>query len=197
MYHSDIGDDQLIENFVKGDNKAFDVLLKKYQNRIFSYIIQLVHDHDLANDIFQDVFIKVVTHLKRKSYNHQGKFLSWVLRIAHNQVIDHFRKDAKMPSVGKSATNDDFNIFDVLKLEESSIEDEMVNKQILADVRSLVEQLPKDQMDVVKMRYFSGMSFQDIADKSNVSINTALGRMRYALINLRKMMKEKNIALVV
>lgn len=197
MYDSDIGDDQLIENFVKGDNKAFDVLLKKYQNRIFSYIIQLVHDHDLANDIFQDVFIKVVTHLKRKSYNHQGKFLSWVLRIAHNQVIDHFRKDAKMPSVGKSATNDDFNIFDVLKLEESSIEDEMVNKQILADVRSLVEQLPKDQMDVVKMRYFSGMSFQDIADKSNVSINTALGRMRYALINLRKMMKEKNIALVV
>tara|TARA_B100001758_G_C18218005_1_gene508708 strand:+ start:239 stop:832 length:594 start_codon:yes stop_codon:yes gene_type:complete len=197
MYHSDIGDDQLIENFVKGDNKAFDVLLKKYQNRIFSYIIQLVHDNDLANDIFQDVFIKVVTHLKRKSYNHQGKFLSWVLRIAHNQVIDHFRKDAKMPSVGKSATNDDFNIFDVLKLEESSIEDEMVNKQILADVRSLVEQLPKDQMDVVKMRYFSGMSFQDIADKSNVSINTALGRMRYALINLRKMMKEKNIALVV
>ncbi|MDG2344254.1 MAG: sigma-70 family RNA polymerase sigma factor [Flavobacteriales bacterium] len=197
MYDSDIGDDQLIENFVKGDNKAFDVLLKKYQNRIFSYIIQLVHDHDLANDVFQDVFIKVVTHLKRKSYNHQGKFLSWVLRIAHNQVIDHFRKDAKMPSVGKSATNDDFNIFDVLKLEESSIEDEMVNKQILADVRSLVEQLPKDQMDVVKMRYFSGMSFQDIADKSNVSINTALGRMRYALINLRKMMKEKNIALVV
>ncbi len=197
MYDSDIGDDQLIENFVKGDNKAFDVLLKKYQNRIFSYIIQLVHDNDLANDIFQDVFIKVVTHLKRKSYNHQGKFLSWVLRIAHNQVIDHFRKDAKMPSVGKSATNDDFNIFDVLKLEESSIEDEMVNKQILADVRSLVEQLPKDQMDVVKMRYFSGMSFQDIADKSNVSINTALGRMRYALINLRKMMKEKNIALVV
>ena len=197
MYDSDIGDDQLIENFVKGDNKAFDVLLKKYQNRIFSYIIQLVHDHDLANDIFQDVFIKVVTHLKRKSYNHQGKFLSWVLRIAHNQVIDHFRKDAKMPSVGKSASNDDFNIFDVLKLEESSIEDEMVNKQILADVRSLVEQLPKDQMDVVKMRYFSGMSFQDIADKSNVSINTALGRMRYALINLRKMMKEKNIALVV
>ena len=197
MYDSNIGDDQLIENFVKGDNKAFDVLLKKYQNRIFSYIIQLVHDNDLANDIFQDVFIKVVTHLKRKSYNHQGKFLSWVLRIAHNQVIDHFRKDAKMPSVGKSATNDDFNIFDVLKLEESSIEDEMVNKQILADVRSLVEQLPKDQMDVVKMRYFSGMSFQDIADKSNVSINTALGRMRYALINLRKMMKEKNIALVV
>jgi len=197
MYDSDIGDDQLIENFVKGDNKAFDVLLKKYQNRIFSYIIQLVHDHDLANDVFQDVFIKVVTHLKRKSYNHQGKFLSWVLRIAHNQVIDHFRKDAKMPSVGKSATNDDFNIFDVLKLEESSIEDEMVNKQILADVRSLVDQLPKDQMDVVKMRYFSGMSFQDIADKSNVSINTALGRMRYALINLRKMMKEKNIALVV
>ena len=196
MYDSDIGDDQLIENFVKGDNKAFDVLLKKYQNRIFSYIIQLVHDNDLANDIFQDVFIKVVTHLKRKSYNHQGKFLSWVLRIAHNQVIDHFRKDAKMPSVGKSATNDDFNIFDVLKLEESSIEDEMVNKQILADVRSLVEQLPKDQMDVVKMRYFSGMSFQDIADKSNVSINTALGRMRYAILNLRKLIDSHKISLI-
>ena len=157
----------------------------------------MVHDYDLANDIFQDVFIKVVTHLKRNSYNHQGKFLSWVLRIAHNQVIDHFRKDAKMPSVGKNSSNEDFNIFDVLKLEESSIEDEMVKKQILSDVRVLVEQLPNDQMEVVKMRYFSGMSFQDIADNSNVSINTALGRMRYALINLRKMMKEKNIVLEV
>ena len=197
MCNSDIGDDQLIINFVNGESKAFDVLLKKYQNRIFSYIIQLVHDNDLANDIFQDVFIKVVTNLKKKSYNHQGKFLSWVLRIAHNQVIDHFRKDAKMPSVGKSSSDEDFNIFVVLKLEESSIEDEIVNKQILADVRNLVSQLPKDQMEVVKMRYFSGMSFQDIADNSNVSINTALGRMRYALINLRKMMKEKNIALVV
>lgn len=196
MCNSDIGDDQLIVNFVKGDSKSFDVLLSKYQSRVFSYIIQLVQDHDLANDIFQDVFIKVVTHLKRKSYNHQGKFLSWVLRIAHNQVIDHFRKDAKMPSVGKNSSNEDFNIFDVLKLEEASIEDEIIQTQILADVRSLVSQLPKDQMDVVQMRYFSGMSFQDIADKSDVSINTALGRMRYALINLRKMMKEKNIALV-
>jgi RNA polymerase sigma-70 factor, ECF subfamily len=197
MYNSDIGDDQLIINFVNGDSKAFDVLLSKYQTRIFSYIIQLVQDHDLANDIFQDVFIKVVTHLKKKSYNHQGKFLSWVLRIAHNQVIDYFRKDAKMPIAGKNSSNEDFNIFDVLKLEEASVEDEMVQKQILADVRSLVEQLPKDQMDVVKMRYFSGMSFQDIADKSDVSINTALGRMRYALINLRKLMKEKNIVLAV
>jgi RNA polymerase sigma-70 factor, ECF subfamily len=196
MYNSDIGDDQLIINFVKGDSKAFDMLLNKYQTRVFSYIIQLVQDHDLANDIFQDVFIKVVTHLKRKSYNHQGKFLSWVLRIAHNQVIDHFRKDSKMPSAGKNSSNEDFNIFDVLKLEEASIEDEIIQTQILADVRSLVSQLPKDQMDVVQMRYFSGMSFQDIADKSDVSINTALGRMRYALINLRKMMKEKNIALV-
>ena len=197
MCNSDTGDDQLIISFINGNNQAFDILLNKYQNRIFSYVIQLVHDYDLANDIFQDVFIKVVTHLKRNSYNHQGKFLSWVLRIAHNQVIDHFRKDAKMPSVGKNSSNEDFNIFDVLKLEESSIEDEMVKKQILSDVRVLVEQLPNDQMEVVKMRYFSGMSFQDIADKSNVSINTALGRMRYALINLRKMMKEKNIALVV
>ncbi|MBM76884.1 MAG: RNA polymerase subunit sigma-24 [Crocinitomicaceae bacterium] len=197
MCNSDIGDDQLIKNFINGDNQAFDMLLNKYQNRIFSYVIQLVHDYDLANDIFQDVFIKVVTHLKRNSYNHQGKFLSWVLRIAHNQVIDHFRKDAKMPSVGKNSSNEDFNIFDVLKLEESSIEDEIVKKQIFSDVRVLVEQLPHDQMEVVKMRYFSGMSFQDIADNSNVSINTALGRMRYALINLRKMMKEKNIVLEV
>ena len=196
MCNSDIGDDQLIINFVKGDSKAFDALLSKYQTRVFSYIIQLVEDQDLANDIFQDVFIKVVTHLKRKSYNHQGKFLSWVLRIAHNQVIDHFRKDSKMPSAGKNSFYEDFNIFDVLKLEEASIEDEIVQTQILADVRSLVSHLPKDQMDVVQMRYFSGMSFQDIADKSDVSINTALGRMRYALINLRKMMKEKNIALV-
>ena len=195
MYSKE-SDESLVKKFHSGNNKCFDAILNRYQLRVFSYIIKMVKDKDLANDIFQEVFIKVITSLKKDNYNHEGKLLSWILRISHNQVIDHFRKDSKMPIAGRSQNlNDDFNIFDVIKLEEKSIEDVMVNDQIQEDVRSLVNELPNEQMQVVRMRYFLQMSFKDIAEISGVSINTSLGRMRYALINLRKLVEEKNLTL--
>ena len=194
MYASK-SDEFLIQQFRSGNNTAFDILLKRYQSKVFSYIMQLVKDHDLANDIFQEVFIKVVIKLKKESYHHEGKLLSWILRISHNQVIDHFRKSSKMPYVGRSSSNPDFDIFSVLKLEDSSIEDVMINDQILKDVRLLIHELPQDQKEVVKMRFFMKMSFKEIAEKTGVSINTSLGRMRYALINLRKLIDEKQLVL--
>ena len=194
MYASK-SDEFLIQQFRSGNNTAFDILLKRYQSKVFSYIMQLVKDHDLANDIFQEVFIKVVINLKKESYHHEGKLLSWILRISHNQVIDHFRKSSKMPYVGRSSSNPDFDIFSVLKLEDSSIEDVMINDQILKDIRLLIHELPQDQKEVVKMRFFMKMSFKEIAEKTGVSINTSLGRMRYALINLRKLIDEKQLVL--
>lgn len=194
MYASK-SDEFLIQQFRLGNNTVFDILLKRYQSKVFSYIMQLVKDHDLANDIFQEVFIKVVINLKKESYHHEGKLLSWILRISHNQVIDHFRKSSKMPYVGRSSSNPDFDIFSVLKLEDSSIEDVMINDQILKDVRLLIHELPQDQKEVVKMRFFMKMSFKEIAEKTGVSINTSLGRMRYALINLRKLIDEKQLVL--
>jgi len=194
MYASK-SDEFLIQQFRSGNNTAFDILLKRYQSKVFSYIMQLVKDHDLANDIFQEVFIKVVINLKKESYHHEGKLLSWILRISHNQVIDHFRKSSKMPYVGRSSSNPDFDIFSVLKLEDSSIEDVMINDQILKDVRLLIHELPQDQKEVVKMRFFMKMSFKEIAEKTGVSINTSLGRMRYALITLRKLIDEKQLVL--
>ena len=192
----DKSDEYLIHQYRSGNNKCFDALLSKYQDRVFSYIMQMVKDYDLANDIFQEVFIKVITNLKKENYNHENKLLSWILRITHNQVIDHFRKDAKMPIAGRSPKlSEDFNIFDVLDLEEESIEDIIVNTQIMNDVRVLVDELPEDQKEVVRMRYFMQMSFKDIAEKTGVSINTSLGRMRYALINLRKLITEKKLIL--
>jgi len=193
---SEISDDVLIKKFKLGDNKSFDILLNKYQHRVFSYIFKMVKDNELANDIFQDVFIKVITSLKKDNYNHEGKLISWILRIAHNQVIDFYRKDSKMSIIGRSANvSPDFNIFDLINLEDDSIEDLIVSKQILKDVKRLVNHLPKDQKEVVVMRYFKEMSFKDIADVTNVSINTSLGRMRYALINLRRLIEEKKLIL--
>ena len=193
---SEISDDFLIRKFKLGDNKSFDILLNKYQHRVFSYIFKMVKDNELANDIFQDVFIKVITSLKKDNYNHEGKLISWILRIAHNQVIDFYRKDSKMSIIGRSANvSPDFNIFDLINLEDDSIEDLIVSKQILKDVKRLVDHLPKDQKEVVVMRYFKEMSFKDIADITNVSINTSLGRMRYALINLRRLIEEKKLIL--
>ena len=194
MYASK-SDESLILQFKSGNDSAFDVLLSRYQSKVFSYVMQLVKDYDLANDIFQEVFIKVVINLKKESYHHEGKLLSWILRIAHNQVIDHFRKSSKMPIAGRTSANPDFDIFSVIKLEESSVEDVMINEQILKEVRYLIEELPEDQKEVVKMRFFMKMSFKEISEKTNVSINTSLGRMRYALINLRKLINEKDLVL--
>ena len=195
MYVND-SDDFLIKQFRKGNSKCFDQLLERYKQRVFSYIFQMVKDYDNTNDIFQEVFIKVIKSLKKDTYNHEGKLLSWILRIAHNQVIDYFRKNSKMPIAGRSLnSNEDFDIFDHIKLEEKSVEDVMIDQQITEDIRLLIEELPKEQMEVVKMRYFLQMSFKDISEKTGVSINTSLGRMRYALINLRKLVDDKNLIL--
>jgi RNA polymerase sigma-70 factor, ECF subfamily len=187
----------LIKSYLSGNEHSFEVLLSKHQDRVFAYINKLIKDNDLSNDIFQDTFIKVITTLKRGKYNEEGKFLPWVMRIAHNLVIDYFRKSSKMKIVGRNSSNydKDFDIFSVLELNDSSVEDEMVIKQIHNDVRTLVELLPAEQRDIVKLRHFKGMSFKDIADKKDISINTALGRMRYALINLRKIIEEKGVVL--
>ncbi len=196
MMYSQKSDDFLIKEFKSGNNKCFDIILEKYQQRVFSYILKMVKDQDLANDIFQEVFIKVITNLKKENYNHEGKLISWILRIAHNQVIDFFRKDSKMSFVGRSnSASDEFNIFDLIHLEEDCIEESIITEQIMNDVKALVDHLPDDQKEVVKMRYFKQMSFKDIADKTDVSINTSLGRMRYALINLRKLIADKNLIL--
>tara|TARA_B110000438_G_scaffold261621_1_gene272429 strand:+ start:63 stop:665 length:603 start_codon:yes stop_codon:yes gene_type:complete len=194
-----LADQQLIRNYLEGNDYSFEILLKRHQDRVFNYINKLVKNTDVANDVFQDTFIKVISTLKRGMYNEEGKFLPWVMRIAHNLVIDYFRNSSKMPIVGRknNTENDDFDIFQILKLEDCTVEDEIVEGQIHEDLRALVELLPQEQREVVKMRHFMGMSFKDIADSSDVSINTALGRMRYALINLRKMIKENDIMLTV
>lgn len=187
----------LIKSYLSGNEHSFEVLLSKHQDKVFAYINKLIKDNDLSNDIFQDTFIKVITTLKRGKYNEEGKFLPWVMRIAHNLVIDYFRKSSKMKIVGRNSSNydKDFDIFSVLELNDFSVEDEMVIKQIHNDVRILVELLPSEQRDIVKLRHFTGMSFKDIADKKDISINTALGRMRYALINLRKIIEDKGVVL--
>lgn len=194
-----IQEKDLIQSYLGGEEKSFEILLKRHQNRVYNYIFMMVKDADLANDIFQDTFVKVINTLKKGKYNDEGKFLPWVMRIAHNLAIDYFRKSAKMPMVGKKKKqnddNDDFDIFQVIKLVDLNVEDVIVEEQIHADVRKLVELLPEEQKEVVKMRHFMGMSFKDIADSTGVSINTALGRMRYALINLRKLIKENDIML--
>ena len=160
--------------------------------------MKMVRDEEIANDIFQDAFMKVIRTLKDGKYNEEGKFMPWVMRITHNLIIDHFRKEKKMPIAGRGSGNDDdeFDIFSILKLEDSNIETELIKEQIFDSLRDLVEELPEDQKEMVRMRHFMGMSFKDIADKTDVSINTALGRMRYALINLRKMIEENNISLM-
>ncbi|MBL4705148.1 MAG: sigma-70 family RNA polymerase sigma factor [Flavobacteriales bacterium] len=189
----------LIRLYLNGKEQAFEILLKRHQDRVYNYIYMMVKDADLANDVFQDTFMKVINTLKGGKYNEEGKFLPWTMRIAHNLIIDHFRKSAKMPMVGKKKRagdeDDDFDIFQVIKFADLNVEDVIVEEQIHADVRKLVELLPDEQREVVKMRHYTGMSFKDIADTSGVSINTALGRMRYALINLRKMIKENDIML--
>lgn len=196
MANEMLSDKDLIRSYLEGDEKAFEKLLMRNKDRIFGYIISKVRNQNLANDIFQDVFIKVIRTLKNGSYNEEGKFLPWVLTISHNMIVDHFRRSNKMQMVSESsAKSEDFNIFSVLKLTDKNIEDEMIKGQIESDVVRLVEYLPEEQRDVLKNRIFKGMSFKDIADKEDISINTALGRMRYALINLRKLLDKHEISI--
>lgn len=187
-----ISDQELIRQFIAGDHSPLEILIKRHQRKVFSYIILIVKDKQLAEDIFQDTFIKVINTLRAGTYNEEGKFLPWVMRIAHNLVIDFFRKNRRMPVVENS---EEYDLFETLKVFEETIEDRIITTQIHNDVRKLVEYLPEEQKQVLKMRHYQDMSFKDIADQTDVSINTALGRMRYALINLRKLVKEKDIIL--
>ncbi len=191
-----VSDKDLIRSYLAGNEKSFEKLLVRNKDRIFGYIISKVRNENLANDIFQDVFIKVIRTLKKGSYNEEGKFLPWVLTIAHNMIVDHFRRSNKMQMISESSSrSDDYNIFSVLKLTDENVEDTMIKGQIETDVVRLVEYLPNEQRDVLKNRIFKGMSFKDIADKEDISINTALGRMRYALINLRKLVDKHNVSI--
>jgi RNA polymerase sigma factor (sigma-70 family) len=185
-------DQELVRQYIEGNHSSLEALIKKHQSKIFSYIMLLVKDRHLAEDIFQDTFIKVINTLKAGSYNEEGKFLPWVLRIAHNLIIDFFRKSKRMPMV---ENNPEYDIFETLKIFDQTIEDKIIIEQIHKDVKMLIEYLPEDQKEVLKMRHYADMSFKEIAEQTNVSINTALGRMRYALINLRKIVDEKSIIL--
>lgn len=188
-----LSDQVLLNHYLSGDRSAISQLIERHSRRVKDYIHMMVKDRDVADDIFQETFIKAVRVIDEGRYTDNGKFLSWILRIAHNQVIDHFRAQRQNKSVSESEAG--YDVLGTLKLAERTVEDAMVCDQIERDVRALVELLPAEQREVVIMRYFSGLSFKDIAEQTNVSINTALGRMRYALINLRRMIKEKNLIL--
>ena len=188
-----LSDQVLLNHYLSGDRSAISQLIERHSRRVKDYIHMMVKDRDVADDIFQETFIKAVRVIDEGRYTDNGKFLSWILRIAHNQVIDHFRAQRQNKPVSESEAG--YDVLGTLKLAERTVEDAMVCDQIERDVRALVELLPAEQREVVIMRYFSGLSFKDIAEQTNVSINTALGRMRYALINLRRMIKEKNLIL--
>ena len=186
-------DQALLNSYLQGDRSAISRLIERHTRRVRDYIRMMVKDNDVADDILQETFIKAVRVIDEGRYTDNGKFLSWILRIAHNQVIDHFRAQKQNRQVNES--NAGYNVLGTLRFAEKNVEDRMGADQIEADVRALVEMLPDEQREVVMMRYFSGLSFKEIAEQTDVSINTALGRMRYALINLRKMIREKNLVL--
>lgn len=188
-----ISDYELLTRFVKGEQSCFEKLISRHKNKVFAYISLYIRDQALAEDIFQDTFLKVIQSVKCGKYSENGKFLSWVMRIAHNLIIDHFRRLKQMNTI----SNDDYesDIFNSKQFAEDNIEDQMVKKQIHHDVRKMISHLPDDQREVVILRHYAGLSFKEIAEITEVSINTALGRMRYALINMRRLMEEKNISL--
>lgn len=192
MRNAELQDQDLVSLYIQGNESCLEDLITRHKKRVFSYIMMIVRDRHLAEDVFQDTFIKVIQTLKRGTYNDEGKFLPWVLRIAHNLIIDHFRRVKRMPVVNGG---DDFDIFSILTLSQINAEDKLTKRQIRSDVRKAIENLPIEQREVLIMRYYIDMSFKEIADTTNCSINTALGRMRYALINLKKMLEKQDIAL--
>lgn len=187
-----ITDATLVSSYIKGQESALEVLISRHKQKIYSFIYSKVYDKDVAEDIFQDTFIKIIKTLKRGAYNEEGKFLPWVMRIAHNLVIDYFRKNSRMPKFDNTG---EFSIFSVLSDTTLNAEKSIIKAQVETDVRRLVEELPEDQKEVLIMRMYNDMSFKEISDRTGVSINTALGRMRYALINMRKIIEKHNIVL--
>mgnify|MGYP000651619476 FL=1 len=186
-------DSTLVSSYIKGNEASLEILIKRHQQRLFSFIYSKVKDKDITEDIFQDTFIKVIRTLKKGNYNEEGKFLPWVVRISHNLVIDHFRKSNRMPTFKNT---DEFDIFSVIGDGVLNAEKRIIKDQIHADVRELIKELPEEQKQVLVMRIYNDMSFNEISENTGVSINTALGRMRYALINLRKLIEKNKIILV-
>ena len=188
-----LNDNELVQRFIAGDQNSLEILIQRHKGRVYSYILLIVKKQELAEDIFQETFIKVIRSLKKGKYTENGKFVSWVLRISHNLIIDHFRKEKLKGTVSNDSL--DVDIFNSQKFSEDTIEDQMINTQILSEVKNLIKELPEDQQQVIIMRHYLDLSFKEIAEQTDVSINTALGRMRYALINLRKLVEKKNLIL--
>ena len=192
MQVSLLNDHELIARYLDGEEKAFEVLLSRHKNKIYTSIYLFTKDRTLADDIFQEVFIRIIDTLRKGKYNHEGKFLQWAMRISYNLCVDYFRRGKRRPTV---APTDDFNIFDVLQLPDLNAVESIMRSQTHDRIRMLVDLLPEEQREVVILRHYADMSFKEIAQLTRVSINTALGRMRYALINMRKMVEEKQIVL--
>lgn len=182
----------LVQDYIAGNEESLSVLIKRHESRIYGFIYSKIADRDTSNDIFQDTFIKVIKTLKSKSYNEEGKFLPWVMRIAHNLIIDHFRKNKKMPLFRET---EEFSIFSVMSDDSPSIENKIISEQVEFDIKRLIDELPTDQKEVLMMRMYQDMSFKEISEITGVSINTSLGRMRYALMNLRKVIDKYQIVL--
>lgn len=192
---SQMTDNGLVEAYVNGNNKAFDELLRRHQAKLFAYIMRIVSDVDLANDIFQETFVKVITNIRQGKYVDTGKFSAWLMRIAHNMIIDHFRQAKAEKTISTDEENS--TVLNSADLAESSIEDCMVNTQIHDDVRRIIDALPDNQREVLKMRFYQGLSFKEIAEATGTGINTALGRMRYAILNMKRLADANHIELTV
>ncbi|MEG1026490.1 MAG: sigma-70 family RNA polymerase sigma factor [Flavobacterium sp.] len=187
-----IPDALLVKNYVEGNEGALATLIKRHESKIYGFIYSKITDRDISNDIFQDTFIKVIKTLKSNSYNEEGKFLPWVMRISHNLIVDHFRKTKKMPMYRET---EEFSIFSIMSDDSLNVESKMILDQVEVDLKRLIEELPDDQKEVLVMRMYQDMSFKEISELTDVSINTALGRMRYALMNLRKIIDKHQIIL--
>lgn len=192
MASTPIDDASLVNSYIAGNEAALESLIKRHQSKIFGFIYSKVGDRDITDDIFQDTFIKVIRTLKSNAYNEEGKFLPWVMRIAHNLVVDHFRRNKKMPLYRET---ENFSIFSIMTDDALTIENKLISDQVTNDLRKLVEELPADQKEVLMMRLYQDMSFKEISEATGVSINTALGRMRYAVLNLRKVIDKHQIIL--
>ncbi|MCP4309901.1 MAG: sigma-70 family RNA polymerase sigma factor [Bacteroidetes bacterium] len=195
MKQSELNDQELVQAYIKGDQSAIETLITRHRSKVYTYILLTIKNQQLAEDLFQETFIKVIKSLRGGKYKDNGRFLSWVIRIAHNLIIDHFRKEKQMNSISNDDTEVD--LFNSKKFSDRNIEEIIVSNQIRSELRTLINELPADQREVVLLRHYGELSFKEIADQTGVSINTALGRMRYALINLRKMITERELSLTV
>ena len=192
---NNLSDKELVMRYQAGDVSCFQILVDRYQNKVYSYIMMLVRDRQLADDLFQDTFLKIIRTIKGGAYKEEGKFIQFAMRIAHNLIIDYFRKEKRLPMV--DPTKEDYDMLANARMKDPSVEERIITEQIYDDLRKMIDRLPDEQREVLNLRFYSDMSYKEIADVTNVSINTALGRMRYALINLRKIAEEKKLTLTI